>query len=64
MFLATPAYAYLDSGTASILLQSLLGGLAIAVASLSLYWQRIRAFLFGKKTEEQSEKKTDEEQTN
>ena len=55
MFLTTPAYAYLDSGTVSILLQSLLGGLAIAMATLSLYWQKVRAFLFGKKSEEEVE---------
>ena len=38
------AHAYLDPGTGSILVQSLLAGIAGAVAILSLYWQRVKAF--------------------
>lgn len=38
------AHAYLDPGTGSILVQSLLAGVAGAVAIVSLYWQRVKAF--------------------
>jgi hypothetical protein len=38
------ANAYLDPGTGSILVQSLLAGIAGAAAVLSLYWQRVKAF--------------------
>ena len=38
------ANAYLDPGTGSILVQSFLAGLAGAVAVVSLYWQRVKAF--------------------
>lgn len=38
------AHAYLDPGTGSILVQSLLAGIAGAVAVVSLYWQRLKAF--------------------
>jgi hypothetical protein len=38
------AHAYLDPGTGSILVQSLLAGIAGAVAIVSLYWQRLKAF--------------------
>ncbi len=38
------AHAYLDPGTGSILVQSLLAGIAGAVAVLSVYWQRVKAF--------------------
>jgi hypothetical protein len=38
------AHAYLDPGTGSILVQSLLAGIAGAVAVISLYWQRVKAF--------------------
>lgn len=38
------AHAYLDPGTGSILVQSLLAGIAGAVAIISLYWQRVKAF--------------------
>ena len=38
------AHAYLDPGTGSILVQSLLAGIAGAVAVVSLYWQRLKNF--------------------
>ena len=38
------AHAYLDPGTGSILVQSLLAGIAGAAAVISLYWQRLKAF--------------------
>ena len=38
------AHAYLDPGTGSILVQSLLAGIAGAVAVISLYWQRVKRF--------------------
>ena len=43
----SPAYAYLEPGTGSILLQGLIGGMATAIAFLSIYWQKVKAF-FGK----------------
>ena len=41
----SPAYAYLDPGTGSILLQGLLAAIAGATAALGLYWQRIKCLL-------------------
>jgi hypothetical protein len=38
------AHAYLDPGTGTILVQSLLAGVAGAVAVVSLYWQRVKVF--------------------
>ena len=43
------AHAYLDPGTGSILVQSLLAGIAGAVAVVSLYWQRVKAFFVNKR---------------
>lgn len=37
---ATPAYAYLDPGTGSIILQALLGGAAGVAIAGKLYWRR------------------------
>ncbi len=51
--LVMPAYAYLDPGTGSMILQAIIGGLAVASATLSVFWTRVQAFfasLFGKKT--------------
>ena len=44
--LFTPnAWAYLDPGTGSILLQGLIAGVAAATTILSLYWQKAKAML-------------------
>ena len=43
----SPAYAYLDPGTGSMLLQGLIAGLAAIISFLSIYWQKVKAF-FGK----------------
>jgi len=50
-----PVYAYLDAGTASVLLQALLGGIAVVVASLSLFWQRLKSYFFKSKIDDQSD---------
>lgn len=38
------AYAYLDPGTGSILLQSLLAGIAVAIGVVRMYWYRVKSF--------------------
>ncbi len=43
---ARPAYAYLDPGTGSMVLQLLLAGLAGVLVVLKLFWHKILA-LFG-----------------
>lgn len=43
--LAEPSHAYLDPGTGSIILQSLLAGIAVTIGMLRLYWHRCKAFL-------------------
>jgi hypothetical protein len=47
--IAAPAYAYLDPGTGSSLLQGLFAGIAGVLAILKLYWQRIKNFFSTKK---------------
>jgi hypothetical protein len=44
--LAPPAYAYLDPGTGSTLLQGLIGGVAVATGFVAYSWRRLRALLF------------------
>ena len=41
----SPAHAYLDPGTGSMLLQILLGGVAGALVIGKLYWHRLKQFL-------------------
>jgi len=43
------AFAYLDLGTGSFILQAVLAGLAAAWLTCSMYWQRIKGF-FQKKS--------------
>jgi hypothetical protein len=43
----TPAYAYLDPGTGSMILQLLLGGVAGLVVIFKMYWARIKEFFGG-----------------
>jgi hypothetical protein len=45
IFIATPAYAYLDPGTGSAILQGILGALAAIAVVTKLYWYRILRFL-------------------
>jgi len=43
------AYAYLDPGTGSYLVQILIAGLVGAAFSIKIFWQRIKDFFSGKK---------------
>lgn len=40
-----PSHAYLDPGTGSIILQSILAGVAVAIGFVRLYWHRFKSFL-------------------
>lgn len=48
---AFPAYAYLDPGTGSMILQILLGGFAGAAVILKLHWFKIKSFFVREKPE-------------
>lgn len=48
---ATPAFAYLDPGTGSMLLQGLIGGIAAVGAVLSVYKQKIKDAFSRKKSD-------------
>ena len=40
---AAPAWAYLDPGTGSIVLQGIIAAIATVSVSISLYWRRIKS---------------------
>lgn len=44
VFTASPAYAYLDPGTGSILLQGLIAGIAGVTVYFRSYWWRLMSF--------------------
>jgi len=50
LLVVEPAYAYIDPGSGSMMLQLLLGGLAGLGVAIRLYWRRIRSLL-GRRSE-------------
>jgi hypothetical protein len=47
---APPAYAYLDPGTGSALLQALVGGVALVAAVVAHRWHQLRSWFAGRRT--------------
>ena len=59
ILLPSNAYAYLDPGTGSIILQAILGFIAAAIASISVYWAKFKILIskiFNKKKEKNLKK--------
>ncbi len=56
---ASPAYAYLDPGTGSILVQALLAGLAVGSAAVAAFWSRIRQLFVRRPRPDQPETGSD-----
>lgn len=53
--LFTPAYAYLDGGTGSVLLQGLCASIAAGLAFLRIYWEKVKK-LFTRKSIQSDDK--------
>jgi|TARA_B110000259_G_C13884591_1_gene350416 hypothetical protein len=51
IFISNNAFAYLDPGTGSIILQALVGAIAAGATYCSMYWQKIKNFFSKKKNE-------------
>jgi hypothetical protein len=47
--IASPAYAYLDPGTGSMLISALLGVAAAVALALKMFWYRVIGFFRGKR---------------
>lgn len=52
-FLPAPAFAYLDPGTGSMILQGVIAGIAIAWFTIKTYWYKFVS-IFSKKSPEKS----------
>ena len=50
------AQAYIDPGSSSIILQALLGVLAAAGASISIYWNKLKDFFKKNKNKDRNKK--------
>jgi|TARA_B100000315_G_scaffold257549_1_gene306751 hypothetical protein len=44
---ASPAQAYIDPGSASLVLQATIGAIAAGLLVLKIYWRKIKAIFFG-----------------
>ena len=44
---ASPAQAYIDPGSASLVLQAAIGAIAGGLLVLKFYWRKIKAIFFG-----------------
>jgi len=42
----TKAFAYLDPGTGSIILQAILGFIAATITTISIYWTKFKSLIF------------------
>ena len=60
----SPAYAYIDPGTGSMLLQGLIGGIAAGITIISVYYRKLKEQLkkvFNKSKTETDKNITEEE---
>jgi hypothetical protein len=48
LLVTRPAYAYLDPGTGSVLMQGLVAALAVVSAAVAAFWTRLRQLLSGR----------------
>jgi hypothetical protein len=55
LLVPTQAFAYIDPGSGSMLLQLLLGGVAGLAVVVKLFWRRLLAFFGVKKTDEDTD---------
>lgn len=53
------AYAYLDPGTGSLLLQGLIGAVATALTFASLYWQKVKSYFTRQESDNRENKPND-----
>lgn len=50
-FFQDTAYAYLDPGTGSIILQGLIAGIAVGLSTIKLWWHRLVSLFSSRKSE-------------
>jgi hypothetical protein len=49
-----PAYGYIDPGTGSLIIQSIIGAIAAIGVTMKLYWHKIKVFFMSRKSNESS----------
>jgi hypothetical protein len=44
----SPAYAYIDPGTGSLIIQGVIGAIAAVGVTLKIYWHKVKVFFSGR----------------
>lgn len=55
LFLPTPAMAYIDPGTGSLMLQAAIGAVAVALVAIKGYWHKLKGMFSRPKDDAPSE---------
>lgn len=54
MTLALPSYGYIDPGTGSLIIQSIIGAIAAIGVTMKLYWHKLKLFFSRQSTKPES----------
>ena len=54
-----PVYAYIDPGTGSLLIQSIIGAIAAFAVTMKLYWHKLKLFFARKKVPDSEDSSMD-----
>jgi hypothetical protein len=52
-----PAYAYIDPGTGSLIIQAIIGAVAAIGVTIKIFWHRLKIFFSGGSKKGEKEKK-------
>lgn len=56
LFSSSSAYAYIDPGTGSIILQAIMGFIALVFTGASIYWNKLKTYIKKIFTKDKSKK--------
>jgi hypothetical protein len=62
VLISADAFAYIDPGTGSMMIQWVLGAALAAFAAINVYWVRIRAFFSGSAQQKQADTEAEQSQ--
>ncbi|PKH54989.1 hypothetical protein CXF83_08420 [Shewanella sp. Choline-02u-19] len=58
--ISTPAYAYLDPGTGSIIFQAIIASVVMGFATIRLWWDKFLSLFSSRKSDKESNQKNTE----
>lgn len=61
LMLSVPAYGYIDPGTGSLIIQSIIGAIAAIGVTMKIYWHKIKLFFLRRSEAADTSKKPADE---